>query len=110
MYKQGDLLLIPAHWYHQTYAPQPSLEVASQRYGSWEAKRVLDHILALQPQDDNSRKQFLVQESGYQDQDAKSTVQSLFDYLQGGNRLYDMRPHPTQTKGSFGKYEVSSID
>jgi ribosomal protein L16 Arg81 hydroxylase len=85
MYKQGDLLLIPAHWYHQTYAPQPSLEVASQRYGSWEAKRVLDHILALQPQDDNSRKQFLVQESGYQDQDAKSTVQSLFDYLQGGN-------------------------
>ena len=88
MQTQGDLLLIPAHWYHQTYAPQPSLAVASQRCGSWEARRVLDHILALQPQDDNLQKEKwrrVQDESGYQDQDAKSTVQLLFDYLQGGN-------------------------
>jgi hypothetical protein len=85
MQKQGDLLLIPAHWYHQTYAPEPSLAVASQRCGSWEARRVLDHILALQ--DDTEKKHDIPKElllqACYEDQDAKSTVELLFDYLQG---------------------------
>jgi hypothetical protein len=45
----GELLLIPPYWYHQTYAPEPSMAVASQRCGTWlDASRVLRHILALQ--------------------------------------------------------------
>ena len=45
----GELLLIPPYWYHQTYAAEPSLAVASQRCGSLlDATRVVGHILALQ--------------------------------------------------------------
>lgn len=40
----GDLLLIPAHWWHQTYAFEPSVAIASQRCGSTDLNLVLDHI------------------------------------------------------------------
>ena len=43
----GDLLVIPSDWYHQTYAPQPSIAIASQRCGSWEVPKVLAHILSV---------------------------------------------------------------
>jgi hypothetical protein len=66
--------------------------LASQRCGSWEARRVLDHILALQKDDEHTKdtkekrdipnKELLLLPC-YQDQDAKSTVKLLFDYLQG---------------------------
>ena len=51
----GELLLIPPYWYHQTYAPEPSLAVASQRCGSsLDATRVVGHILALQKNEDST--------------------------------------------------------
>jgi hypothetical protein len=42
--KPGDLLLIPAHWWHQTYALEPSVAIASQRCGTKDLGFILDHI------------------------------------------------------------------
>jgi hypothetical protein len=46
--QQGDLLLIPAHCWHQTYAPVPSIALASQRCGSMiDSVNVVRHILNM---------------------------------------------------------------
>lgn len=44
--KPGDLLVIPAYWWHQTYAFEPSLAIASQRCGSErDVARIMNHML-----------------------------------------------------------------
>ena len=43
----GDLLLIPAHCWHQTYGPVPSVALASQRCGANDANNVINHILDI---------------------------------------------------------------
>lgn len=43
--KPGDMLVIPAYWWHQTYALEPSVAIASQRSGGErDTKRVIAHI------------------------------------------------------------------
>ncbi len=49
----GDLLIIPAYWWHQTYAVEPSIAIASQRGGSGrDRKRILSHVLETMEVDD----------------------------------------------------------
>jgi len=44
--KPGDMIVIPAHWWHQTYAMEASLAIASQRCGAErDSERVFRHIL-----------------------------------------------------------------
>ena len=44
--KPGDMIVIPAHWWHQTYAMEASLAIASQRCGAErDIRRVVRHIV-----------------------------------------------------------------
>jgi Cupin-like domain len=82
----GELLLIPPYWYHQTYAPEPSFAVASQRCGSrLDAARVMNHVLSLQPSSHGSSPQLLQSllrgNVDPVDFDPKATVDMLFHHL-----------------------------
>jgi len=42
--RAGELLLIPAHWWHQTYALEPSIAVSGQYMNEANSRRVMQHI------------------------------------------------------------------
>lgn len=78
--KPGDLLLIPAHWWHQTYALEPSLAVASQRCVSkLDAARVLEHILATTETMDDAPDMLL--QGDYSSIEEKEEIQEVIDAL-----------------------------
>jgi hypothetical protein len=57
--QEGDLLLIPADWWHQTMALEPSVAIASQRCGKFEAPHVLKHMLDWNNKDASDVEQLL---------------------------------------------------
>jgi hypothetical protein len=84
--KPGDLLLIPAHWWHQTYALEPSLAVSSQRCDSTiDAARVIRHILSTTSTLETAPDLLLQSNfSTYtQEKDVTKVVRTLFDHLEG---------------------------
>ena len=83
----GDLLIIPAHCWHQTYAPVPSIAVASQRCGAAvDGASVVQHVLeslsstrteTLRPPDIL----MMARQSDYHEGDGKKVVHALVEHL-----------------------------
>jgi ribosomal protein L16 Arg81 hydroxylase len=79
--KPGDLLVIPAYWWHQTYAFEPSLAIASQRGGKErDCARVLKHIIDTSQQTRNDYPAFVYEEY-IQKHSMKNIVGKLFGYI-----------------------------
>ena len=76
--KPGDLLLIPAHWWHQTYALEPSVAIASQRCGAKDLELILDHMWNQVHGDDTSR---LKQLPDFSSKSPQEGIALFFDQL-----------------------------
>jgi hypothetical protein len=91
--RSGDLLLIPAHCWHQTYAPMPSLAVSSQRCGARvDGANVVRHVLDVvammkkrnNNDDDDGRGGGIPDElkrDRYEEGSGKEIVRMLIDYV-----------------------------
>jgi len=83
--KPGDLLLIPAHWWHQTYALEPSLAVASQRCVSQlDASRVINHILETSETTDEAPDELLKGDYStcQEEKEIEEVIDTLFEHLE----------------------------
>ena len=80
--RQGDLLIIPAHCWHQTYAPVPSIAVASQRCGATiDGANVVKHVLRVANRDDKLETPHLLQNNFYSEGMGRDVVGSLIEYV-----------------------------
>jgi len=92
--KPGDMIVIPAHWWHQTYAMEASLAIASQRCGAErDSERVFRHILETTATQESVATESTTFNKGQEDpakilsllrskaSSPQETVDRLFDYL-----------------------------
>ncbi|KAL7446588.1 hypothetical protein ACHAXM_010270 [Skeletonema potamos] len=77
----GDLLLIPAHCWHQTYSPVPSVAVASQRCGISDGAKVVQHVLDLTKVNDVIKVPDILKKREYKEEGiGKQVVTELLRY------------------------------
>lgn len=77
----GDLLLIPAHCWHQTYAPLPSIAVASQRCGISDGAKVVQHVMDLTKLNYQTKVPDILQKKDFKDEGiGKQVVTELLRY------------------------------
>lgn len=81
----GDLLIIPAHCWHQTYAAVPSIAIASQRCGAVvDGTNVVKHILgSLSSAEKRSIGVVpdVLRQSSYTEGDGKKVIDALVQHL-----------------------------
>ena len=79
----GDLLLIPAHCWHQTYAPLPSIAVASQRCGAnIDGRNVISHVLDILKYNDKKEElPDILKCNSYTEGAGKEVVSKLLDLV-----------------------------
>jgi len=82
----GDLLLIPAHCWHQTYAPLPSIAVASQRCGISDGAKVVQHVMDLTKLNDRIKVPDILKKSEYREEGiGKQVVTELLRFAIDSN-------------------------
>lgn len=86
--RAGDLLLIPAHCWHMTYSPVPSIAIASQRCSSTvDGTNVIRHILNMLAKnencglDDSIKIPDILMRKKYEEGTGKEVVDALLCYL-----------------------------
>ena len=78
----GDLLLIPAHCWHQTYAPVPSIAVASQRCGArTDGGNVVRHIVETARSDNHGELPEMLTRGRYEEGNGAEVVANLVEHL-----------------------------
>jgi hypothetical protein len=81
----GDILVIPAGWWHQCYALETSISILSQRCNSADLTSFLNHILdESNLLDDSAIDHSIIQEpeDGYTKEEARAAIDSVFDLLE----------------------------